>query len=522
MLCLTLLLVVRFGYIQIAKSDVYSRLSVNQRARSVYLGDYRGTIYDRNMIPLTERDSSHLAVIFPDMVRDKSKAAYDLSRVTDYDIASLKNMLGGTAFVLPAKQADESLEEDGIYLATIPSRYSDESIASHLIGYLNPSIHKGVYGIERAYDNVLNSGGQIEYVLFSGGNLKAIKGLGAQYAVVGVKRKAYGVKTTIDYHIQKIVEEAMDKYHIDGAAVVVDVKSGQILAMASRPNFSPLSITGYLRNGNGALINKAIAAYPLGSVFKTVVAAAAIEDHAVKEGEIFYCTGSVKVNGVSYPCYKSKTHGPVDMATAFAVSCNTTFIKIGQKVGGKSIIEMAKKFGFGRKEVGFAEESSGRIPGYKDVAGAGIGNLSIGQGVLAVTPLQVADMMATIADDGVRHIPTVLQGLVDEQGNWVRREGESKSYRVVSVSTAKELQRMLRGVVTEGTGKNAEIPQGSAGKTGTAETGIDGVSHGWFAGYVPYNEPRYSIVVLAEKGGEGGAKAAPVFKEIAENILKIR
>lgn len=521
---LSFILVLRFAYIQIVNGSAYSQSAVNQRIRRVYLSDYRGTIYDRNMIPLTERQMAHYVVVFPDLVTNKDKAAAYLSNITGCNILDLKRLLKGNDFVLKVKKKYDEIksENNGIYIAAIPARYSDEGIASHIIGYFNEYTHKGVYGIERAYDNVLNSKGQIQYAIFLDGNLQPIKGLGVQYVTTGMQHKPYGIKTTIDYHIQKIAENAMDKHQIDGAVVVLDVETGQVLAMASRPNFIASNISEYLQNTDGALVNKALMAYPLGSVFKTVVAAAALENKVVSDKQTFYCTGTVKIDGVSYPCYKNRAHGLVDMNKAFALSCNTTFIKIGKMVGGTRIVNMAKKFGFGSKVINFLEEDSGHIPDTKEVVGAGIGNLSIGQGTLTVTPLQVADMMATIADNGVRHIPTITQGIVDESGKLIDNNKTVKSYRVISVNTAKKLQQMLREVVTDGTGNKAEVEEGSAGKTGTAETGKPGVSHGWFAGYVPFNNPKYAIVVFAENGGEGGVKAAPVFKEIAENILKTK
>ncbi|SHE50872.1 penicillin-binding protein 2 [Caldanaerobius fijiensis DSM 17918] len=521
-LALSFILIARFAYIQIVNGSIYSRSAVDQRVRRVYLSDYRGTIYDRNMIPITERKSTQYAVVFPDLIKDKNKAISYLTRITGCDVLTLKKLLNGTAFTLAIENSNIKTQQNGIYIATVSERYSDKAIASHIIGYLNLYSHSGVYGIEKAYDNVLNSGGQIQYTIFLDGNLQAIKGLGSQYTITGVKRRSYGIKTTIDYHIQKIAEDVMDEHHINGAVVILDVKTGQILAMASRPNFVPSKISEYLSNSDGALVNKALTAYPLGSVFKTVVAAAALENNVITEKQTFYCTGNVKIDGISYPCYKNKAHGPVDMDKAFALSCNTTFIKIGERVGSSRIIDMAEKFGFGNKVINFSEENTGHIPQPKEVAGAGIGNLSIGQGTLTVTPLQVADMMATIANNGIRHIPIIVQGIVDDNGNLIRKENVNRSYRVISASTAKKLQQMLRDVVTDGTGIRADIREGSAGKTGTAETGKTGISHGWFAGYAPYSDPRYAVVVFAENGGEGGVRAAPVFKDIVENILKIK
>jgi penicillin-binding protein 2 len=184
---------------------------------------------------------------------------------------------------------------------------------------------------------------------------------------------------------------------------------------------------------------------------------------------------------------------------------------------------MARKFGIEKDDGLPIPEQVGRLPKLSDTYGAGIGNLSIGQGEVLMTPLQAADIVATIANDGIRNVPRLVEAVVDEKGEEVKRFPPRESYRVLESDTAKILRYMMRQVVVdpEGTGKRAETFCKSAGKTGSAEVNKElNIYHAWFVGFVPYENPKYSIAVFVKNGDTGGIKAAPIFKEIAEEIIK--
>ena len=293
--------------------------------------------------------------------------------------------------------------------------------------------------------------------------------------------------------------------------------------MASYPDYDQNNVQDYINSDGEELINKTVWAYDLGSVFKTVVAAAAIESKKINLEQKYLCEGSIKVGNSVINCSTHKTHEnrEISIEEAFALSCNTTFVKIGMELGDEIILNMAKKLGLGEKQCyEIIEEKPGYIPKPKE---EGIGNISIGQGKIQVTPLQVTAMMATIANNGIRHYPRLVDELVSEEYTIIKKIEKTKPQAIISTSTAYQLKEMLKKVTLYGTGKAANLDElgGSGGKTGTAETGIDfgKVKHGWFAGYVPAIEPRYAITVFINDGKSGGTAAAPIFREIAEKIL---
>jgi cell division protein FtsI/penicillin-binding protein 2 len=210
------------------------------------------------------------------------------------------------------------------------------------------------------------------------------------------------------------------------------------------------------------------------------------------------------------------------MKEAFALSCNTTFIKIGTRTGAEKILEMAEKLGFGQKLCfTIPEEKAGYLPTVQE---DGIGNISIGQGKIQVTPLQVTSMMTTIANNGIRNDPQLVEALVTDKGLTVKKLERSRPQIVLNPTTSKLLKDMLHEVTVTGTGKQANMEEdgGSSGKTSSAQTGIEGeVVHGWFAGFVPYEKPKYAITVFIYNGQSGGGAAAPIFKEVATEILKV-
>ncbi|SHE66128.1 penicillin-binding protein 2 [Thermoanaerobacter uzonensis DSM 18761] len=517
---LMLTLIFRLFYIQIIKGDFYSQKAVEQKIRSFKILERRGEIYDRNMIPFTDREYKEYIFAIPKMLTDKEKAAKVISEIAAVDYEDvLKSLRSAKDYVeYEVKFNLDTKLPIGIFKLALPQRYSQNSLARHVIGYVGEK----KMGLEDTFDGILNSKREDSIAVFTdGNNTDYIKGLGVRLKTSG--KEVLGVKTTLDYHIQKAVENVLDKNMVDGAAVVLDIKTGDILAMASRPNFDQNNIQAYLNSSNEEFINKAVSMYPPGSIFKIVVAAAALEYNKVNLQDTFYCSGSYDINGIIFHDYKGESHGVINMVKGFAVSCNTTFIKIGQITGAKNILEMARKFGIESDDGLPIPEQIGRLPKLSDTYGAGIGNLSIGQGDVLMTPLQAADIAATIANNGVRNVPRLVTAIVDEEGKEIEKLSQKKSYRVISEKTAKILKEMMREVVIdqEGTGKRAETTYGSAGKTGSAEVSKElNIYHAWFTGFVPFDKPKYAISIFVKNGDTGGTKAAPLFKEIAEKIMK--
>lgn len=508
-------LCLRLAYFTLYKGENLSKQAVLQRTENISVKTVRGVIYDRNMLAITEGQSRLHAAVIPQECTNID----DVSRLIGQKISEEDIQI----FPLEAVTEEQAqlVRMRGVSLFNVSERYNSKGLLSHVIGYTSD---EGGFGIERVFNDKLKVEYDDSISMIKNANRELMSGLGYNK----ISKPAYnGVKLTIDYHIQKIAEKAMDNSIKSGAAIVVDVKTGDIVAMVSRPNFKQSEIAKYLTSDEGELINRAIMPYDIGSVFKVVLTIAALEDNHFYPKSQFYCNGSLNVLGREFVCNNKEGHGYITLEEGIAHSCNIVFYTIGQKIGIENINRYARRFGFGERVLGIEEfgEGRGNIPSDIENTPHEIANISIGQGNVSVTPLQVADLFCTIANNGIRRRLMLIKGIVDENGVSADFEPEEIG-RVFSVATAESLKKMLEMVVEGGTGTRARIEDwGAAGKTGSAETGWekDGetMTHGWFAGYFPVNEPRYACVVLAENGKSGAMSAAPVFREIGEGIKSL-
>lgn len=462
---LFVMLIARVFYMGVVKNKEYTKSVIAQRTQSVDFTSPRGIIYDRNMLKITD---AKMKLIVKD-----GKPYYIGNRTNN--------------------------------------------VLSHVIGYISPD-GKGS-GVEGAFDYVLSSDkdSSISYLKDINNN-KISKG----YAI-NMENNYSGISLTINYHIQKITEDAMDKMGIKGAAVVADCKSGEILAMASRPNYNASKLADYLAGKDGELLNKAVLQYNPGSVFKIAVVTAFIENHYNDE-ILFECTGSTEIEGIKFVCHKEEGHGIQTLEQAFANSCNCAFYQLGAMVGVEEIYKYATDFGMNSEvmRINGIYEDIGFVPKITSNS-AELANISIGQGDVMVTPVQIADMLCTICNGGVRNQLALVRGIVDDKGDCMEIRSTELG-RIISETTARRLQTMMNVAVSKGTGTNAQIYCGAGGKTGSAETGWkrDGklMQQGWFAGYFPSDNPRYVCVVMAEDGTSGSDSACPVFQDIATNVCK--
>jgi len=522
----------RLFWIQVVRGDDYLIRAADQRQYIIENSVDRGQIFDRSMIPFTDRKLNKFIAVTEYIDRKEETAALvaKAAGVSKEDILKMIKEAGGS-FEIEAKDFNNAelntIEKGmvkGVSVLEKKIRYTEDSLARHVIGYISKSDLSGIMGIEKSMNNILMQGGGERIVAIVDSHKNLIPSLGFRKVELDGKSEKFGIKLTLDFHIQKIVEDVLKSNDINGSAVITDIKSGDILAMVSTPDFDPNNVGNYLSSTNDELINKAISAYDLGSIFKTVVAAAAIENNLVNMEETFVCTGEIEVNNKLIKCSAYNIHKdrPINLKEAFALSCNTTFVKIGTRVGAAKILEMAKRMGFSEKQTSeLLEEKAGYLPTTQE---DGIGNISIGQGKIQVTPLQVTTMMATIANNGIMNMPNIIDSIVDDKtGKTIQTLTRSKPTMVLNTSTTKLLQELLHEVTVTGTGKQANLEEfgGSSGKTSSAETGIKSgeIVHGWFAGYVPSNKPQYAITVLVYNGKSGGKSAAPIFKEIAYRIF---
>lgn len=402
-------------------------------------------------------------------------------------------------------------------------RYSKNQLASHVIGYVNGE-GKGVSGIELSFNDVLNKYSGSAYLKY---NVDA-KGEQIPVSRSKVSYNNYlskgGIVLTVDGRFQRAAERALSDYGRPSAAVVCETATGKIRAMASYPPLNNAEPSANLGKDGNPFLNRAMSGYNLGSVFKLCVSAAAIEDGADCE-KIYNCNGSITIDGNEFSCADSRTHGKENMRVALENSCNTYFINLTRKSDGKKMLDICEKFGFGiqtRLCRGLSGET-GSLPSEErlknNIARA---SFSFGQDELTATPLQVAGMINAIANDGKRCELVLVEGEADESGNITPYRANPPITAISSV-TANMLQDYMISVANDGTGRSGLPKSGGAGaKTATAETGItkdgDNVLITWYAGFIPAYNPKYSIVVMTERGVSGSQTCGPIFKKIADSI----
>lgn len=528
------LLLLRLFYIQVYMGKSYAEKAVRQRMIYIPISTNRGIIYDRNMIPITDREVKKVIIVYPAFVHDKKAAAVAISKACNITGEAVEKKIEGssdTIEFLCGNQKNEylSLIESGRIKGVIAVekriRYAEDGIAEHVVGYIGKNDKIGHMGIEKSMNSYLEGreSDTIAAVVDSSKNI--IRGLGFRKVEAAKDGTGYSIKLTLDYHMQRIIEDIMDSNGIVGSIVVMDVKNGDILVMASRPDFDQSNVDKYIKSSGNELINKSIWQFDLGSVFKTVVAAAALEGNCVSPGDRFKCQGYIDVGNNRIKCSTNNTHEnrELNIKEAFALSCNSTFIQIGMKTGAAKILAMAEQLGFGQKLCfTIPEEKTGYMPETQE---EGIGNISIGQGKIQATPLQVTTMMAAIANNGIRNDPQLVDSLITDKGITIKKLERSRPQIVLNPVTSMLLKDMLHEVTVSGTGKQANMDRygGSCGKTSSAQTGIDKgeVVHGWFSGFVPYENPKYAITVFLYNGKSGGSAAAPIFKEVATEILRV-
>ena len=345
---------------------------------------------------------------------------------------------------------------------------------------------------------------------------------------------------TIDFALQKKMDELLKGK--TGSAIVMDVRNGEILAMSSAPSFNPnklqrpvsqKTIDLYFNSRTKLMVNRPIAgSYALGSIFKMITAMAALEEKKIKPGTSFYCDGYFSRKLQYFKCWVAayhREHGPMTLREGIQHSCNVFFYNSGKVAGGEALTKWARIFGFGQTTgVELPGSISGLVPD-KDYHRrvhdkkwylADTLNLSIGQGDLMVSPIQVTRMMAAIANDGYLVRPHLLRDHKPESGTNIQKQKINVDPKNLLV-----MRQALRLVVQEPggtaykTGLN-EFPV--AGKTSTAQAGPGRPTHAWFAGFAPYHQPRIAFVVMIERGGKGSVAAAPIAAKFMKQALKIK
>ena len=499
----------------IALTD-YSAVLENQNFIKLKIGDLRGTVFDCNMIPITNNSKRIIAAVLP---TERAKTALKNTLEGEKLDEVLLTLEKGKPILC---EVPEFINCDGI-VCTENYKTEDDIPAIHTIGYTDNE-NSGVTGLQKAYDSYLKSDSE-SYVLYEC-NGKGELLLGAEPIVRNnTSVIAGGIVSTIDINIQNIAELATKELKY-GAVVVTEAENSKIRAIVSRPDFNISDIENCLTREDSPLLNRAISAYNVGSVFKPCVAIAGIEK-GIKDLK-FNCSGSTEIIDRFFKCHKIEGHGLVDLKESLAFSCNTFFYNYAFKIGAGEILKKASELQFGRA-LNLCENiktAKGNLPKVEKITNnAQLANLSIGQGELLLSPISITTLYTAIATDGKYYIPSLIEGIL-ENGK-LKEYDIGKPTRVMEKSTADILKEYLVSVVEEGTGVDAK-PQHTtaAGKTATAQTGkfVDGleINAGWFCGFFPREKPKYVVSVFSEDTKTQEKTCAQIFAEIADNVSVLK
>ena len=504
-------------------SDYLTAAAAVQSNYDLDVARTRGTIYDRHFVPMVNNRYNYLAAVLP----TPQAATALLNAVEEEDRpAFLERITAAKPFVMQVQ--DTNIYAHGVDLFRVPVRYDEVQAAPHVIGYMGGDAAGGAAGIEKAFDELLTE---------QGGRLRAnyqvdAAGQVLQGGTVEVSRvneeAAGGVVLSLDRDIQLLVQDALSAGCDKGAAVVMEIATGDILGMASIPVFDQNDIAASLEREDAPFINRAVSGYNIGSVFKLVVAAAALENNVSRYHQ-HTCEGYIDVGGQIFRCNNHAVHGSIDMERALKVSCNTYFISLAQELDPQYILALCEHMGLGSASelAPGLYTQSGNLPALSELKNpAGLANFSFGQGSSLATPLQMAQVVSTLAGDGMAVSPRLVSGVTMDGHTLSKSRPIYAANKIISSRTAQTLRELMIAVIEEGSGKPAGPAQGGAGgKTSSAQTGQmqddKEIVHAWFAGFYPAGQPRYSIVVFCE-GGESGEKvAAPIFKQIADGICAL-
>lgn len=493
----------------------------NSHYENFELQEIRGKIVDCNGIDLVDTEYDNYAVAKPTL-----KALASLEKVLDVQkFSDIKERMGKSNAVYVNLKNNYAQQNSDIINIKVYKRNSEYQSAQHILGYVK-SDGNGANGIEYSFNDILKTDKYLTARIMRDAYGRAINGCTIE--TVNDNLPTAAVKLTIDSKIQKITENALDLYKIkQGGAVVIDIKSGAIRASVSRPDYNSNNISTALNDEASPLLNRALQAYSVGSVFKVAVCIASM-NCGITDYE-YQCNGSCKIDGINFNCNNSKAHGKLDMQKALECSCNCYFINLAKKIGAKAVLETANAIGFGveNKLADGIFSKSGVLPSLDKLASSGeLANFSFGQGKFTASMLQIAQMIMCVANSGEYLKPYLVESVTDKNGNTVQSHKSSYPTAVTQSSYAKRLSEMLKSVVENGNAKKAKPSSvTAAGKTATAQTGTfysNGVEicNTWFAGYFPAENPEYAVIILKQGGFSGATDNAPVFRMIADAVSK--
>lgn len=556
--------------LQVVQGRRYGSLSDRNRVSEHLLSPSRGSIFDRHGEPLVVGEEAYRAFLVPSLAGDVAEVVRLVARVvpglTQHEIERLiaraRRQRANEPILLASDLNFEQVGRLGLLAPQLPGveteraerrRYVQGTVGGHVIGHIGnvaavaldddpvrqlPWVRTGRAGLELQCDERLSGrSGRVGMEVDARG--RVVRPLHRIDPVRGVD-----VTSTLDIRFQASLEQKLAE-HRCAAAVVMDVRNGEVLAMASVPAYDPGDVASgmpaerwrqFTVADDDPMINRAVAGlYPPGSTFKMVTALAALEAGVVDDTQRVHCRGALHYGGQRYNCWNRSGHGPMDLVGALRESCDVFFYEMARRVGIDRLAAMARRLGLGEVfDGGLPEQKAGIVPS-RDWKRGRMGRswlggetvlAGVGQGYVLTTPLQLAVMTARIASGRAIEPHLVL----DEDG------GEGFAALVLGIA-ARHLDLVRRGMLEavnapRGTAARARIPAAGtlvAGKTGTAQVrrapmrsadapwGLR--DHALFVAYAPAERPRYAVSVVVEHGGSGGAVAAPIAKEVIEEAL---
>lgn len=536
-----IIIIFRIFYIQVFSKNKLDDLANNLWSRNLPILADRGNITDRNGVILAGNITTTSLIVVPVQIKNKEEVAENLAKILETDYLNIYSHLTkhtsverihpeGRRLSYEKAEAINKLNYDGVYLLKESKRYYPyDNVLSHVLGYVGID-NQGLSGIELEYDNYLKgSDGKIKY--YSNG-----KGLRLNLSEVYDEPVAgNNIALTIDINIQNAAERELDnvmtKYNPENALVLVmDPNTGEIIAMASRPNFNPNNYQNY----DLETINRNLPiwmSYEPGSTFKIITLASAINENKVNLFEDkFYDSGSITVENARIKCWKSGGHGAESFLNVVENSCNPGFVVLGQRLGTDLLYSYLEKFGFGTKTgIDLNGESKGIMFKKENMGPVETATTAFGQGI-SVTPIQQVRGVSAAINGGQLYTPYIVKSISESQTNEMIVLNQPKfNGSVITEETSSLVRYALESVVANGTGKNAYIENYRVGgKTGTAQKVKDGrymvgnyiLS---FVGFLPADKPDYVVYVAINnpKGVTqyGGTVSAPVAKNIMLSII---
>lgn len=541
--CLLFIIICRVFYIQVFSYDKLSSLAESLWSRKLPIGADRGEIYDRKGRVLATNLTTTSLVLIPNQIKNPEEVAKKLSEILNSDYNDMLAHVAkktsiervhpeGRQLSYDIASKIEELHFDGVYLVKESKRYYPYgTVLSHVLGYVGID-NQGLSGLELTYDKYLTGeNGAIKYFSDGKGNRLELS------EVYEEPQNGVNLTLTIDLDLQLAAERELDnavmKYNPEHAiALAMDPNTGEVLAMASRPNFDSNNYQDY----DTTTINRNLPiwmTYEPGSTFKIMTLASSLEEKTVNLFEdTYYDSGSVSIDGATIHCWKSGGHGAQTYLNVVENSCNPGFVSLGNKLGVDKLMSYINKFGFGEKTgIDLNGESSGILFNPSRMGPVELATTSFGQGI-SVTPIQQVTAVSAVINNGYLYQPYIVKSLEEPETQSIVKLNEPLlRRRVISEESSKLARFALESVVANGSGRNAYIENYRVGgKTGTAqkvEDGhyLDGNYILSFVGFMPADDPKIVVYVAIDnpKGVTqyGGVVAAPIAKSILETAISV-